>query len=138
MTRTLLSEKLRRPTAVWWTVLVAVLFALAPTLTHALAWTGLAGAQRLEICSTQGPQALASAQAYAVDSPDGQESTTQQTHCPSCLHQADRCAPAPHLLTCVLKVTDGQQEMPDWQAFFHLDPPALWAPPRGPPSATGS
>jgi hypothetical protein len=137
MTRTLLSEQLRRPCAVWWTVLVAVFFALAPTLTHALAWGGVAGAQRMDICTTQGPQALASAQAHAVDSSDGQESTTRQPHCPFCLHQADRCAPPPHLLPYLLKVTDGQQEMPDWQAFFYFDTPALWAPPRGPPSATG-
>lgn len=137
MTRPLLSEQLRHPRAVWWTVLVAVLFALGPTLNHALAWGGVAGAQRLDICTTQGPQALAPDRAHAGDSPAGQAPTTQPSHCPFCLHQADRCAPPPHLWPQLLQVTDTPQAMPHWQAFVCLDTPALWAPPRGPPAATG-
>ena len=59
MTITLRTEQLRRPWAVWWTVLVAVLFALAPTLTHALAFAGVGSAERIEICTTQGPKTVA-------------------------------------------------------------------------------
>ena len=136
MTQHLLTEKLRRPWAVWWTVLVAVLFALAPTLTHALAYAGVGGgAERIEICTAQGPQTVAPDQAHAVDSPGGQDSTSTQHHCPFCLHQADRHAPPPHQLPYLLTVQGGQQEMPDWQAFFYFDKTSLWAPPRGPPTA---
>jgi hypothetical protein len=138
MTPNLLTEKLRRPCALWWAVLVAVLFVLAPTMTHALAYAGVEGAERIDICTTQGPQSVAPDPAQAVDSPDGQDSTPSQPHCPFCLHQADRCAPPPHLLPYLLTVQGGQHEMPDWQAFFYFDNRSLWAPPRGPPVAIGS
>ena len=133
MTITLRTEQLRRPWAVWWSVLVAVLFALAPTLTHALAFVSVDGAERIEICTTQGPKTVAPDRAHAVDSPTGQDSTPTQNHCPFCLHQADRYAPPPHLLPYLPTVQGGQQEMPDWQAFFYFDKTPLWAPPRGPP-----
>ena len=135
MTQNLLTDKLRRPWAVWWTVLVALLFVLAPTLTHAFAFAGVGGAARIEICTAQGPQTVAPDIAHAVDSPNGQDSTPMQTHCPFCLHQADRYAPPPHLLPYLLTVQGGQQEIPAWQAFFYFDKSSLWAPPRGPPAA---
>jgi hypothetical protein len=135
MTFTLRTEKLRPPWAVWLTVLVAVLFALAPTLTHALDFSRSDGAKRIEICTSQGPQTIAPDKAHAVDFPTGQDSTSTHPHCPFCLHQADRCAPPPHLLPYLLKVQGGQQEMPDWQDFFYVDKTSLWAPPRGPPIA---
>ncbi len=135
MTRTLSTEQLRRPLAVWWAVLVAVLFALAPTLTHALAFAGVAGAQRIDICTTQGPQTIAPDSAQAADSPAGQESASTQTHCPFCLHQADRCAPPPPALPYLLTDQGPQQEIAECQVFFYFDKTSLWAPPRGPPSA---
>ena len=136
MTRTLSTEQLRRPLAVWWVVLVAVLFALTPTLTHALAHVlpdaGVAGAQRIDICTTQGPQSLAPDSAPTDGAPTH---TSTQTHCPFCLHQADRCAPPPPVLPYLLMDQGGPREMRDWQAFFYFDKTSLWAPPRGPPSA---
>lgn len=129
----MITEKLRRPCAVWWTVLVAVLFALAPTLTHALAFAGVGGAQRIEICTAQGSKTVAPDNAHAVDSPTGPDSTSMQSHCPFCLHQADRCAPPPHQLSYLQGVQGGQQEIVDWQAFFYFDKISFWAPPRGPP-----
>jgi hypothetical protein len=140
MKRTLTTELLRRPLAVWWAVLVAVLFALAPTLTHALAFAVVAGAQRMDICTTQGPQALALDTAQAAESSDGQETApthaSTQPHCPFCLHQADRCAPPPPLLPYLLTDQGGQQEIADRQAFFYFGKTSLWAPPRGPPAFT--
>lgn len=136
MTRTLPSEHLRRPAALWWTLLLAVLFVLAPTLGRALAFAGVAGAQRIEICTTQGPQALAPEQAQAAASQGGPESAPMQAHCPFCLHQADRWAPPPPLLPTLLVFQDGPQQLPTWQAFFYSDTTSLWAPPRGPPART--
>ena len=133
MTITLRTEQLRRPWAVWWSVLVAVLFALAPTLTHALAFVSVDGAERIEICTSQGPITVAPDNVHAEDSPGGQESTHTQKHCPFCLHQSDRSAPLPSQLTYLQGVQGVQQKIADWQAFFYLDKAPLWAPPRGPP-----
>ena len=133
MTTILRIEHLRRPCAVWWTVLVAVLFALGPTLTHALAFAGLGGADRIEICTSQGTKTVAPDTAHALESPTGPDSTPMQNHCPFCLHQADRCAPPPHQLSYLQGVQGGQQEIADWQVFLYIDNTPLWAPPRGPP-----
>jgi hypothetical protein len=136
MTTTLHTEKLRRPSAVWWTLLVAVLFALAPTLTHALEHVGRGGGsdlQRIEICTSQGLQTVAPDTAHAVESPTGPDSTPTPPHCPFCLHQADRMAPPPHPLRSVLTVQGAAQAIAAWQAFFYCDNTPLWAPPRGPP-----
>ena len=132
---TLSTEQLRRPWAVWWAVLVAVLFALAPTLTHALAFAGVGRAEIIEICTTQGPKAVAPDKVHEVVSSTGQDSTSMQSHCPFCLHQADRSAPPPHQMSYLQGVQGGQQEIAVWQAFFYLDKTPLWAPPRGPPVA---
>ena len=133
MTRALATEKLRRPLAVWWTVLVAVLFAIAPTLTHALSFA-VGDNTRLEICTAQGARTLAPDTTPAVDSSTGQEPTTSIGHCPFCLHQADRLAPPPSPLPSLLTAQGGQQEIADWQVFLYTDTPPLWAPPRGPPA----
>jgi hypothetical protein len=132
MTRAFVTEKLRRPLAVWWTVLVAVLFTLAPTLTHALA--SVSGGHRLEICTTQGPRTVAVDSAHSADSSAGQESAASITHCPFCLHQADRLAPPPSPLPYLFTAHSGQQEIADWQVFLYADNTPLWAPPRGPPA----
>jgi hypothetical protein len=141
MPRTLTTEMLRRPLAIWVTVLVAVLFALAPTLTHALAFAGVAGAQRMDICTTQGPQTVAPDTAQATDSSAGQDAApthlSSQPHCPFCLHHADRCVPVPPLLPYLLMDQGGPQEIADGQAFFYFDKTSLWAPPRGPPPSIG-
>ena len=134
MTITLRTEQLCRPWAVWWTVLVAVLFALAPTLTHALAFASVSGAERIEICTTQGPKTIVPDKAHAVDSPNGQGSTPTQNHCPFCLHQADRHAPPPSQLPYHLLAQGGQLEIADRQVYLYPDTPSLWAPPRGPPA----
>jgi hypothetical protein len=133
MTRALATEKLRRPLAVWWTVLVAVLFSIAPTLTHAIA---LAHGDNIgiEICTAQGSRSVAPDTAHAVDSSTGQDSTASLQHCPFCLQQADRIAPPPNPRPDFFKAQGGQQQIADWQVFSYLDNTPLWAPPRGPPT----
>jgi hypothetical protein len=133
MKRALVTENLRRPLAVWWTVLVAVFFAMAPTLTHAL--SAVAGdAIGLEICTAQGARALAPDTIHALDSSTGQEPAHALSHCPFCLHSADRFAPPPSPLPYLVTVQGGQQEIAPWPVFLYTDNTPLWAPPRGPPA----
>jgi len=139
MNRSLITETLRRPRAVWWAVLVAVCFALAPTLNHALAYAGVEGAESIEICTTQGPQILAS-DALLGTIQDFNPATnpvpkSNERHCPFCLHQADRNVPGPYLFPSVLKARSPQQEIPAKLAFFYTGKMPSWAPPRGPPTA---
>ena len=129
------TEKLTRPRAVWWIVLVALWFSAMPLLSHSLAMAGGPGDGRLEICTTQGPQTVAPDNAHATDSPNGQESGSVQKHCPFCLHPADRYAPPPHPNPYLFTVQSGYQVPVAWQAFFYPDKHLLWARPRGPPSA---
>jgi hypothetical protein len=134
MTRTPLTQQLRRPRALCWVLLVAVLFAMAPTLGRVLAFAGVTGAQRMEICSTQGPQALVADSGKAAPGP-AQEPAAAQSHCPFCLHQADRLLALPARVPEFLAVHSEQQEVPVRLAFFYARQTSLWAPPRGPPTA---
>ncbi len=138
MTFALSSENLRRPWAVWWTLLVAVLFAFTPTLTHALAFFGASSFDRNEICSALGKQSIALKNTQSVDSHAGQDSTSTHNHCPFCLHTSDRPVPPPHHLAYLFIGSDGQQEMAVWQAFFYADNTRFWAAPRGPPVTANS
>jgi hypothetical protein len=133
MTRPLHPEHLRRPWAVWWALLLAVLFATAPTLSHALAFAS--SDSSYAICTAQGPRAVAADSSDSGDSPSGQESAPTLQHCPFCLHPTGRIAPPPSLLPYLLKAAGGQQEVPVWQAFFFRRIHARWLEPRGPPSA---
>jgi hypothetical protein len=136
MARTLHTEQLRRPWAVWWAVLLAVLFAMAPTLSHGLAFAS--GDSGFEICTAQGAKRIAPDGAISGDSSNGQESTAALSHCPFCLHTADRLAPPPHHLAYLFVVMGGQQERTVWQAFFYADNTLFWAAPRGPPAPVRS
>jgi hypothetical protein len=135
MTRALTTEKLRRPLAAWWTVLVAVLFAIAPTLTHALSFVRGDNVP-IEICTTQGSRTVAPDTAHSADAPISQESAASVQHCPFCLHQADRMAPPPSPQPTLLKTDSSQQQVATGQAFSYSDNTPLWAPPRGPPTET--
>lgn len=121
-----LHHLLRRPLAVWLAVLIAVFGALAPTVTHALARSGLLGG--IEVCSSTGPQII------PANSPTGPETALSLVHCPFCLHSTDRIAPPPSLLPYLFSVQGGQQEVRLWQAFFFVPLFAPTPPPRGPPS----
>jgi hypothetical protein len=133
MARPLHPAHLCRPWVVWWAVLLAVLFATAPTLSHALAFAS--GDSRFAICTAQGPWTVAADSTDSGDSPSGQESAATLQHCPFCLHPTDRIAPPPSLLPYLMMVAGGQQEVPVWQAFFFRHIHARWLEPRGPPTA---
>ncbi len=125
-----------RPWSVWFALCIALVMALAPTLSHALAWSQSSSGNFVEICTATGPRLVAADSApTSADSPTGQESALSLLHCPFCLHTADRCAPPPNPLPYLFQVQDGQQEATVWQALFFFTHFALVPPPRGPPLA---
>ena len=115
------------------TVLVAVLFSIAPTLTHAIAFAH-GDNIGIEICTAQGSKAVAPDTAHAADSTTGQDSTVTLQHCPFCLHQADRIAPPPSPQPYLLRAPGGPTEFSECPVFLYADNTLLWAPPRGPPT----
>lgn len=139
--------RLRRPFAVWFAVWIALLGALAPTVSHAVALSRGGAAGVIEICTSSGSRWLliqssgttvaptdgATDTLFAVDSKTGQESALSLNHCPFCLLSTDRVAPAPHSLVHLFVVLGDSPEPAVRQAFFfsHHHPPG--APPRGPP-----
>jgi hypothetical protein len=130
-----LTKSLSSPFAVWWVVLVAVFFAIAPGLLHSHQFSDTHAGDTFEICSTQ---KLASAtpdlDAIATDSATRQESASLLQHCPFCLHSEARLAPPPSLLTYDLLATAGPQAVTDWRAPFFKKLHALWLESRGPPT----
>jgi hypothetical protein len=133
MTRALATEKLRRPLAVWWTVLVAVLFTIAPTLSHAISFVR-GDSVPIEICTAQGAKTVAPDTAHSEDASTGQDSAVSIQHCPFCLQQADRMAPPPSPQPYLLRTQGGQLEIANSLVLLYVDNTPLWAPPRGPPA----
>lgn len=124
-------RSLRCPWAVWLAVLIALVGALAPTVSHALAWDrgGALGAAGYGICTSPGSEIEVS-----TDSPPGQESALPSLdHCPFCLSFTDRAVPAPAPWVHLFVPLGDLQALSIWQAFFYVKPLALAPPPRGPP-----
>ena len=144
---------LRRPWAVWLALCMALLGALAPTLSHALVWAQGGQAPLVEICTSAGPrwmalsgvttpvgsaqlentQAATNPDALAMR-PDGPLSSAVFDHCPFCLLFSDRVAPPPQAwqIPLVLVQMSAVPVIP--QAYFL---PVFYAhtpPPRGPPA----
>jgi hypothetical protein len=137
MLRATRPEILHRPWALWMALCVAVFMALTPTLSHALVWSQGDDGHYMEICTAAGPRLVsADSTPSSTDSPPGQESAMSLTHCPFCLHTADRVAPPPHPVTYLFLDMGGQQEAMVWQAFFFATHFALSPPSRGPPAAS--
>jgi len=126
---------LRRAFAVWLAVLIAVFGALAPTLSHALAWSRGGNLAWTEVCTSTGSSWVATPTPInSTDSHDGQESAFSLDDCPFCLLSSDRVAPAPDASLHLFAVS-GEHEVPTVrQAFFFVTAFALTPPPRGPPS----
>jgi hypothetical protein len=121
---------LRRPWAVWLAVLMSVLGALAPTLSHALARNQTAPA--MEVCDGPGSHHQAASSGPA-DSRDGQGTLSTLNACPFCLLVTDRALPLPHPWSHRF-VVSGKHEVPAARpTFFYLSSFTLAAQPRGPP-----
>jgi hypothetical protein len=116
---------LHRLWAAWLAVLLALFAALAPTVSHALAFD--AATRGIEICTSTGAKTI------SADSPNGPQSAVSLEHCPFCLHSADRVAPAPAPVAYLFLAHGGQQEATAWQAFFYSPNLYSKAAPRGPP-----
>lgn len=138
MPRHLPTALLRRPWAMAWVLLVAVLLALSPTLNHALAYAGLDGARAMDICTSQGPQSLAAPSAHADASAEPQRTPAPTSapppHCPLCLLQADRHAPPPAPLPPLRTLQRAQRPPPQRPPLLYVATALLWAAPRGPPT----
>ena len=131
----LLTDALSSPFAVWWVVLVAVFFAIAPGLLHSHQFSDTHAGVTFEICSAQ-KVTLASPDAAPAetDSATKQESASLLQHCPFCLHSEVRLAPPPSLLPFPLLAASGLQVPTDWRAPFFKKLHALWLESRGPPT----
>ena len=120
---------LRRPLTVWLALLIALLGAIAPTLSYGLARTG--DVPLVEICTSLGPRWVALSD--SPDSPDGQESALQIEHCPFCLSATHSVAPPPHVSLHDFGVS-GEPAVPALgQAFLFVPLSTHIPPPRGPP-----
>ena len=125
---------LRRPWVVWLAVLIAVLGAMAPTVSHAVMLAKGQAMQGVEICTSEGTRWVAAdVAASAHDSTPLPGSVAPPAHCQFCLQTTDRVAPPPHLLPYLFSVLGGQQEAPVWQALFYASTHTFTPPPRGPP-----
>jgi hypothetical protein len=128
---------LHRPWAVWLALCIALVMALAPTVSHALAWSQAGSGYLIEICTATGPRMVpADTVPSSADSPTGQESAVSLSHCPFCLHTADRVVPPPHPVAYLFLDMGGERGTTIWQAFFFFTHSAIVPPPRGPPAAS--
>ncbi len=122
------------PWVVWLAVLVAVLGALAPTVSHALMLASGQASQGVEICTSEGPRwVVGDAAAAADDSVPLPGSAVPPAHCQFCLQTTDRVASLGDPQSFLFPGHDGQRESPIWQLLFHTDTHAVTPPPRGPP-----
>lgn len=124
------------------TLAATLLGALAPAVSHTLAWAraDTAAPMVLDICMAGDPRAPAFS-AAAITSPvepgetptvGDQESATFPNHCPFCLLVAERLGPPPVALVHFFNADSGFAR-PDTQAPFHDGVIRRIAWPRGPP-----
>lgn len=145
--------RLRHPVAVWLALCIALLGALAPTLSHALNGVQVGNAGLIEVCTSDGPRWMAlpgttepgrSTQLerpQARDNagtvkllPDAPLSAEVFAHCPFCLLLADRAAPPPAAWHVTVAVA-GESAAPTMaQTQFSLVFHTLTPLPRGPPA----
>lgn len=124
---------LRHPRVVWLALLIAVVGALAPALSHALARSGAGSPALVEVCTSSGARWVALA--VSVAPADGQGTAPHIEHCPFCLHASDHCAPPTHPLAYHLRMRVGIHEAVVAQAYFYPTRHTIVPPPRGPPAA---
>lgn len=128
-----LFKRLRHHVMVWLALLIAWLGALAPTLSHALAWAGGSAPPLVEICTSNGPRWVALK--VSTDAPDAPVSLVHPEHCPFCLHSTDRVAPPPHVPGADFGAPGDPVAPTPGSASVGGSPLAPVPPPRGPPIA---
>ena len=122
--------------SVWLALVIALFSASATTVSHAFAFIHDESRRSTEICTGHGTRLVEVVPSNSsADSSSGQDSVRTLTHCPFCLHNADRVAPPPSPVAYLFLVTGGQQEAAVWQAFFYVTEPFTRASPRGPPTS---
>lgn len=136
---------LRRAPTVWLALLIALLGAVAPTLSHALAAAHDAPAA-VEVCTTTGARwvqlepisATPTSRNALEENGSGPTPTPDPAHCPFCLLPMDRVAPAPHPLVHLFVVLGDSRGPTVRQAFFFTSHYAMAPPSRGPPLAASN
>ena len=130
----------RRAWLRWLAVLVAVLAALAPTLSHALVLARSSGPAWAEVCTSAASRWMAldntaSAAPVSADLPDGQESPPSLVHCPFCLLLANPALPASPFSPRFVAAPDSREKPAARPVFFAFTRFAFRPPPRGPPAS---
>jgi hypothetical protein len=128
-------ETLRRPWAVWLALCMAMLMALAPTLSHALNAARGQGGQMIEVCTSNGPRWMALGQVIPepTDATSAPASPPVLDHCPFCLLSAERALPPPDNWAHHF-IAPGDHEVPTLaQAFFFVNHFSPLPPPSDPP-----
>lgn len=121
---------LRHARWVWLTVLLAVLGAVMPAISQALAGDKTAAAA-MEVCTSTGMAWMDTQGDGAAAS--GQDGSLQPMECPYCLWSVHPLFPAP-VAEAGWRVAPGAQPAPVARLpFFRLAFAALAPPPRGPP-----
>lgn len=120
---------LRRPLAVWLALLIAVLGAIASTLSHGLVRAGQVPI--VEICTSLGPRWVAPADSSTAQSHGVPELHIE--HCPFCLHNTDHAVLPPQAFFIGFGILGGHVVPTVRQAFLFIDLHAVAPPPRGPP-----
>jgi hypothetical protein len=125
---------LRRTFVVWLAVWIAVFGALAPTVSHAVAWSQQGASPWVGVCTDAGMRwvDVTAGEAFK-DAPDGQEAAPSLVHCPFCLLAVDRVLPALQAGHHLFTDRDDFAVPAAWQAVFFSTYVALRPPPRGPP-----
>lgn len=138
----MLHARARRLTA-WIALVVMLLAALAPTVSHALARAPQLAPALQDLCTVGGARLrvivpdpafkAAPDAALAADAAGEAPSALVLIHCPFCLPVADRLGPPPAVSLHFFTAESGLAR-PDAQASSFLSAPRLLAWPRGPPT----
>lgn len=123
----------RPPWVLWLALWLALFGALAPTVSHALAWAHGDQAPLIEVCTSAGPRWMALSNA-SEPVPSDSTTTVVLDHCPFCLLMADRMAPPPQPQPRCFAAS-GHADVPVSPLTVFLPAQVLAAAqPRGPPA----
>ena len=86
----------------WIAIFVMALAALAPTVSHALAWRSAVPDYWADVCMVAAPSSPSAAQAVGAESAGKLPAAGPLDHCPLCLLSSDRLGPAPGGSSCPL------------------------------------